>query len=546
MNLLSKKWPFIIVTLLVWAICGGIAAAFFALNLDHPIQSDWVNILIVSAVPGIFIIGVFVLYRITNEFTRFMFTLVMIALASWIVIRIIRFQVPDTNSSRYLWYSYYCEAIVTSWLSLVLFLLFRQGRLKRLWIPLIAWAVVGIALSALVLTNDFHSLLHTFPSGRQNYLENENGPVYFAVIIFVTVTMVLGFSEILYPLIKTKRIRSAIQIAIPPILFAIYATLYLAGVPWIIHTPFINDLPLAWLLYTIFQLVVCMWYGILSNNGEYEFNLKNCALPIGVLNHERKLLIKSKGYRERPGKNVRIQEAPLTNGYVSIQNDITEITRLREALERRRLKIESARRSLAIEQETSVQNARIRAQAEIYYAMGEITDKSFTNIENLCKTLPDSLTDENRKDAVKVLNQIRFRLGMIKQECMLILKEEPYLTAQEFRLLLDVIHRDVEGFVFEGSAHVVRGSKNVPTAFVLSLVNLILQVTPPFSPETSTAFVSVSLDEEKATFEIESEPGTEVELDKSFASSRGYFLFDQCEDGIYFFRLQKKEGSNHV
>lgn len=546
MNVVTKRWPYILTTVLIFAVMGGLTAVCFVLKWDRPIQTDWVNVLIVLFVPAIYILGVFMLYRITDNLTRIIFTVVILSLSAWILLRIVRFQVPDVSASRYLWYGYYVAAIITSWASLVLFLKFGRNRIGYLWIYLGVSAAFGTALSALVMTNDLHLLLHCFPEGERNYMVNSNGPLYNVFCVFVFIMLMSGIIAIIVPLAKSGRARAVLPASIPFLLYISYSVLYITEVPWIVHVPILNDMPLIWLVYIVSEMVICMWHGIIQNNGGYEQNLKNCSFPIGVFSRNRRLVIHSEGYKERPGENVRVRETNMPNGYFQTQEDISEILALQEALEKRRERIEAAKRSLIIEQETSRQNARIRAQADIYYALREITDKSFTRIENLCKTLPDSLTEKNVEATMKTLNQIRFRLSMIKQECMLVLKEEDYLTAKEFRLLLDIMKRDIGGIAFKDTGHVVLGDQNVSIDFALSFMNLILQITPLFYPNGISAFFSVSLNEEKATCEIETEDEVTLELDRSFASSRGYLVVNRYEDDLYFFRLQKKGGTSHV
>ena len=508
---------------------------------DFALDEDWSNALVILLVPFFSAFGVLVLYRLADRTARNLFFILTFLMAVWVLMRLVRQQMPPHTVSRLLWYAYYIPADAIPFVMLLLFARLQQGTFRHYLIPFIVIGTLGATLTVLAMTNDLHSLFYTFPNGVDHYDGRAGyGPLYFVNMAYLALSLGAAVVVMEITAARTKRINLIIAPLLPASLFAIYSLLYIARVPWIRNTPIVNDLPLMLIIYTMGQLILCTQTGIFQNNGAYEKNFLRCSLAIGILNGKKDLLVASSGYRSEPTPFMRVTDSPIRYGYVRVQEDLALLAQIQNELQIRRTILEETRNSLSQESASALESARVRAQAEIFYAMGKITNKTFTEIENLCKSLPDTLNEENRHQAELLLREIKIRLSIIKQQCMLLLRDTPSLSVEDMKLLAKVIEVDERGGGFEDFGIAISGDKDISTDFVLVLLDVLLQLHEEFGFEASTCFIAIATPKSRATIEIETSKKSHKRINSRFASSRGYRLSKEEEDGIYTIRMEKE------
>ncbi|MDY5346653.1 MAG: hypothetical protein SPG37_03455 [Eubacteriales bacterium] len=134
---------------------------------------------------GLFAVwGLFVRLRIVQKQTRMYLTSVSVLLILWMTSRTAKYFIFwQPAAIRYLWYLFYLPMLFVPMLAVLIALSLGKPDGYRLpkstWI---LWAVSGVLL-LLVLTNDLHQLVFTFPADAAVWSDTDNGYAagYFVV-----------------------------------------------------------------------------------------------------------------------------------------------------------------------------------------------------------------------------------------------------------------------------------------------------------------------------------------------------------------------------
>ncbi|MCI5811432.1 MAG: hypothetical protein MR018_07710 [Clostridiales bacterium] len=128
--------------------------------------------------------GLFVRLRIVQKQTRMYLTSVSVLLILWMTSRTAKYFIFwQPAAIRYLWYLFYLPMLFVPMLAVLIALSLGKPDGYRLpkstWI---LWAVSGVLL-LLVLTNDLHQLVFTFPADAAVWSDTDNGYAagYFVV-----------------------------------------------------------------------------------------------------------------------------------------------------------------------------------------------------------------------------------------------------------------------------------------------------------------------------------------------------------------------------
>ena len=105
--------------------------------------------------------------RIVQTQVRRYLLAISVLMVLWILLRSIKFSIDNMEAGRWLWYFYYFPMLLIPMLSVFVSLSLGKGENFQLprWTKLLYFPTLLLLL--LVLTNDLHQQVFSFPSGAQ-------------------------------------------------------------------------------------------------------------------------------------------------------------------------------------------------------------------------------------------------------------------------------------------------------------------------------------------------------------------------------------------
>lgn len=328
----------------------------------------------------------------------------------WMAVRTIRYCLDSALSlSRWLWYLYYLPML---WIPLLgVLIAFSIGKPDNYHLP--AWTALlylpSLALFLLVITNDMHQLVFSFPAESLDWADDyQYGPGYFLTVFWI---VFCGFMTLVPMLVKCRIPRSRIVLLLPfvPTAAAIgYVLLYILHIPWL--RVIAGDMTVVFCLLFIAILESCIACGLIQSNTGYEELFMVSSLGILIMDHQNAVCLASADAEEfSPAQRIQAQSQPvlaehhkllmskpISFGYMLWQTDVSEIAEAIEQIEENNATLAERNR---IRQETIETQKKILALQErnrITDLINKETAHQIDRIECLL-TQYDAETEQNRR-----------------------------------------------------------------------------------------------------------------------------------------------------
>lgn len=269
----------------------------------------------------------------------------------WFVVRSAKyFFVSDPAIVRYLWYLYYFPILFIPLFAVYVSL--SLGKPERFRLP--GWTSAlciptGLCL-LLVLTNDLHRLVFTFPAGRVwSDANNGYGCGYYVILIWTILCAMTAFAVMV---IKCRLSQGRKYLPLFPLTLSIgYAMIYASGAPWMQVIG--GDITAALCLLFTAILECCIQCGLIQANTGYGELFEAGTSDTLIVDREGRVYCASAGACLQPEKvlhraesgtyrldrNTLIKKSPIDGGYVLWQEDVSDIADLLEQLEENRANI---------------------------------------------------------------------------------------------------------------------------------------------------------------------------------------------------------------
>lgn len=130
--------------------------------------------------------GIYLQKRVVNSKIRRCLVKIASLMVFWIFLRSIKYHIlMEVFSRRMCWYLYYIPCTMIPTLGLNAAILMGEEEEKNTRVRTLALVLPAILLALLVITNDFHQLVFSFPGEKPfSDAEYQYGPVFFAVQIW--------------------------------------------------------------------------------------------------------------------------------------------------------------------------------------------------------------------------------------------------------------------------------------------------------------------------------------------------------------------------
>lgn len=323
--------------------------------------------------------GISVSKRIIQVQVRHYLIAVSGLMVFWFVIRSMRyFFITDIGIARQLWYLYYLPMLFIPLFSLFVAISLgkpENARLSKtarllLYIPTVLCLL-------LVLTNDLHQLVFSFPEGE--VWTDDNMSYSFGYFFVIGWEILCSLAAFVIMIIKCRL--SYRKKYLPFLMLAcsiVYALIYVSGVEWMQLIG--GDITAAQCLMFTGILECCIQCGLIQTNTGYRAMFEAGSIGAQIVDtdwHIRyassnapklpsDMMRSAESEAAKPDNNTLLRSSKIPGGHVLWQEDITDITALLEKLEENRKTISE---SNDVEQEnykTKVKINTVREKNRLY------------------------------------------------------------------------------------------------------------------------------------------------------------------------------------
>ena len=375
--------------------------------------------------------------RIIQKEIRRCLTAIAAMMIFWMFIRMCKFEISDEMPTawRYAWYFYYIPMLLIPTVSLYLAFYIRQPEgyklPKRRWLLFLP----ALFLIGIVLTNDMHQLVFTFPKGRLGEVSSYKTGVYgYGRGYYIVIAWELGcaLAALLIILLRCRKIKNKKMGWLP---FAAYGVAAAYSIAYYLDLPFwkIVSKDMTATLCLLFALIIesCIQCGLIPSNTGYAQLFAASTISAQITDQSGKCIYQSQDSEciapeivrqvvQCPimlENGIRLSGKPILGGYVLWKENLSELQEIVRELEDRKEELKDAN---LIEEE----NLRTKREVEKLSVKNQLYDKIQKQTARQSKLLTEFIEaysmeeDENKRE--KILGKIVVIGAYIKRRSNLI------------------------------------------------------------------------------------------------------------------------------
>ncbi len=341
--------------------------------------------------------GISIRARIIQAQVRRYLLAIVAMMVLWMLLKIIKHSISSMDIRRLLWYWYYFPMLFI--LSVALFVSMSLGKAENYRLPL--WTklfyVPSALLFLLVLTNDLHQDVFSFPSGVMTDLDYRYETGYYIVLIWVILCAFVSFA-IMLKKCRIPRSKTILLLPLIPLgLSLIYGIAYIRGVRFVLLLA--GDMTVTHCLLICAVFEGCIRCGLIQSNMDYDELFEAAMLPVQITNADFSPRHISSAMREplsadalrqmyadtvELDSNTLLKRYPLRRGWwVFWKEDISELNRLREAMELTRDELRDTGNVLSAENAQREKRLRLSEENRLYDMIETQTSRQITILRDL-------------------------------------------------------------------------------------------------------------------------------------------------------------------
>ena len=387
--------------------------------------------------------------RIVQTQVRRYLLVISALMVLWILLRSIKFSIENTEAERWLWYFYYFPMLFIPMLSVFVSRSLGKGEDFRIprWTKILYFPTLLLLL--LVLTNDLHQQVFSFPSGVLSDREYRYEGGYFFVLGWAT--LCAGFA--LLSMVKNCRIPRSRRIRwlplVPLALSLAYAYAYVKKVHWV--WVLAGDMTVSQCLIFASILECCIQCGLIQSNLGYDELFEATSLPVQITDPAFCPQYVSAAMQEalpqselrqmqqdtvHLGDDTLLKRHKLRRGWVFWKEDISALNQIRKELELTRDELRDTGDVLAAENAQRARWLKLTEENRLYDMMEAQTARQIAMLRDLLAELQRT---EDSDRAIRLLGQIIIIGTYIKRRSNLIFVgvQRGAISVQELRLCLN-------------------------------------------------------------------------------------------------------------
>ena len=344
--------------------------------------------------------GLSVRQRIVQNQIRRYLTGVALLLILWFTFRSAKYFIFwQPIAIRYLWYLFYLPMLFVPMLALLIAM--SLGKPDEYKLPKSVWllfAVLG-ALLILVLTNDLHQLVFTFPKDADIWSDTNHGygVCYFAVIGWQVFCVVAAFVVMLFKCrLKNRKLR--FLPVIPLAVSLSYLALNYVGIPW--QKELFGDVTAFQSLMYMLCFEACIACGYIHSNSRYadlfassvgtsaqitdmDFNVRYAAMNMQPISREKMMRAIQSPVTLADGLNLHTM--PISGGYAVWTEDVSSLLEIKEESESLAEELAERNEILRYEYKRESKRRKIEEQNRLYDLLRRTTQTQINKISMLTK-----------------------------------------------------------------------------------------------------------------------------------------------------------------
>ena len=406
--------------------------------------------------------------RIVQTQVRRYLLAISVLMVLWILLRSIKYSIDNMDAERWLWYFYYFPMLLIPMLSVFVSLSLGKGEDFHLprWTKLLYFPTLLLLL--LVLTNDLHQQVFSFPSGvlSDRAYRYESG--YFFVLGWEA--LCAGFA--LLSMVKNCRIPRSRRIRwlplVPLALSLAYAYAYVKKVHWV--WVLAGDMTVSQCLIFASILECCIQCGLIQSNLGYDELFEATSLPVQITDPAFCSQYVSAAMQEalpqselrqmqqdtvHLGDDTLLKRHKLRRGWVFWKEDISALNQIRKELELTRDELRDTGDVLAAENAQRARWLKLTEENRLYDMMEAQTARQIAMLRDLLAELQKT---EDLGRARHLLGQVIIIGTYIKRRSNLIFVgvQRGAISVQELRLCLNESSENISVYGADCKA-IVRG-----------------------------------------------------------------------------------------
>ena len=420
------------------ALCVGVAVLLHYVSVADPYLESACRLLRPFIYIGLYVVwAISFRKRIIQKEIRRCLTAIAAMMIFWMFIRMCKFEISDEMPTawRYAWYFYYIPMLLIPTVSLYLAFYIRQPEgyklPKRRWLLFLP----ALFLIGIVLTNDMHQLVFTFPKGKLGEVSSYKTGVYgYGRGYYIVVAWELGcaLAALLIILLRCRKIKNKKMGWLP---FAAYGVAAAYSIAYYLDLPFwkIVSKDMTATLCLLFALIIesCIQSGLIPSNTGYAQLFAASTISAQITDQSGKCIYQSQDSEciapeivrqvvQCPimlENGIRLSGKPILGGYVLWKENLSELREIVRELEDRKEELKDAN---LIEEE----NLRTKREVEKLFVKNQLYDKIQKQTARQSKLLTEFIEaysmeeDENKRE--KILGKIVVIGAYIKRRSNLI------------------------------------------------------------------------------------------------------------------------------
>ena len=387
--------------------------------------------------------------RIVQAQARRYLLAISVLMVLWILLRSIKYSIENTDVERWLWYFYYFPMLFIPMLSVFVSRSLGKGEDFRLprWTKILY--VPTLLLLLLVLTNDLHQQVFSFPSGVLSDREYRYEGGYFFVMGWEALCAGFAFLS----MAKNCRIPRSRRIRwlplVPLALSLAYACAYVKKVYWV--WVLAGDMTVSQCLIFASILECCIQCGLIQSNLGYDELFEATSLPVQITDQAfcsqyvsvamRGALPPNELRQMRVdtihlGDDTLLKRHRLRSGWVFWKEDISALNQIRKELELTRDELRDTGDVLAAENAQRARWLKLTEENRLYDMMEAQTARQIAMLRDLLAELRKT---EDPDRARHLLGQVIIIGTYVKRRSNLIFVgvQRGAISVQELRLCLN-------------------------------------------------------------------------------------------------------------
>ena len=357
--------------------------------------------------------------RIIQPVTRRYLSEIAFLMVFWFVIRSLKFHIVSSelypNITRYLWYLYYLAILFIPLLAVFVAISIGKSENYRLSKKATLLYIPTTVLFLLVITNDLHQLVFTFPKDAVVWTDDKYGytVVYYFLILWLFFCALTMFT-VMY---KKRRVsgtkRMILLPCIPLVALVFYLILYFFRIEWLQFIA--GDMTAVMCLMYAATLEICIQCGFIQANTHYMELFDASTVGAQITDKEYHVLRSSRAAKDMDTKvlcqtargpvmlndGIRLSGAPIRVGHVVWTEDISPLLKVLDELEEVKENLEDSNTILEEEHALKKREAHIMEQDRLYTIIQRDTAHQIRLLDHMIEQVETVTRDEERKQLLR-------------------------------------------------------------------------------------------------------------------------------------------------